>query len=104
MEASNAADSFIRNHAGVSDHVPGIVTAGASLFVLGPGTLIPAFIAGSATGNALIRHRQMIRFLPEWPESDWLIINALASGNMKCLDGKRMTPEERAFAEGIFGN
>src|SRR4051812_44492385 len=73
MEASNAADSFIRNHAGVSDHVPGIVTAGASLFVLGPGTLIPAFIAGSATGNALIRHRQM-------------------------------TPEERAFAEGIFGN
>ena len=37
----------------------GIATAGAALFVVGPGAVIPAFLAGAAAGNALIRHRHM---------------------------------------------
>lgn len=37
----------------------GIAVSGAALFVVGPGAAIPAFVAGAAAGNALIRHRQM---------------------------------------------
>ncbi len=37
----------------------GIMTAGAALFVVGPGAVVPAFVAGAATGNALIRHRHL---------------------------------------------
>jgi hypothetical protein len=44
MEASNAADSFIRNHAGVSDHVP----ATASTASPSRPFLIPMMVTGDA--------------------------------------------------------
>jgi hypothetical protein len=37
----------------------GIAVAAGALFVIGPGAVIPAFIAGSAAANALIRQRHM---------------------------------------------
>lgn len=37
----------------------GIVVAGGSLLVAGPGFAIPAFVAGSAAANALIKHRSL---------------------------------------------
>jgi len=51
----NAAEFLLEGPGGLV----GVVTAEASLFVLGPGELIPAFIAGSMAGNALIRHQPL---------------------------------------------
>ena len=37
----------------------GVAVAGGAFFLVGPTAVIPAFVAGSAAGNALVRHRSM---------------------------------------------
>jgi hypothetical protein len=65
----------------------GIAAAGTALFVVGPGAVLPVFIAGSTTGNLLIRHRHMTDaerrfaesvFGPTLPANDRIVLTNLA--------------------------
>lgn len=88
-EVVNVAESLFEGP-GV---LTGIVTAGAALFVMGPGAIIPAFISGSVAGNALIRHRYMTSeerafaesvFGSSLPPNDRIVLT-----NLEGLEGRK---------------
>jgi len=73
----------------------GVATAGAALFVVGPAAVIPAFIAGAAAGNALIKHRGLSAaetamadevFGPTLPSADRIVLT-----NLTGLEGHKFT-------------
>jgi hypothetical protein len=73
----------------------GVVTAGASLFIAGPGALIPAFVAGAAAGQFLVRHRLMT--VEEYAFAQEVYVDSLPPGdrivltNLFGLGGKKFT-------------
>jgi hypothetical protein len=71
-----------------AEQLAGIAVAAGALFVIGPGAVIPAFIAGSAASRALIRQRHMTDAERAFAES---------------VFGRSLPPNDRIFLTNLTG-